>query len=256
MPRLALRFAKAVLATAVIAAGVAPGTARADIVENFESGVWSGGAEIDDNGVMFDCHLSARYNDGGFAIYLRETLRGLHVTLEGDRWALALGTEGQERVRIDNRYDAFVPMSVLASDVIDYEFGYDARAREAIAAGLRITLEGPAGRIEFPLSGTRRALQRLQECRSVYFPPDGARAPYPLTADLGGGGLGMDGVARESKVNNPGRAPRGPGEMATGPGGLTDRTMTKLSDRRIAGAPRELRPPRRADESKAPLRKD
>ncbi len=149
---------------------LAPFPATAEIARQYSAGFWAGALETDKSGEPFNCFMRAKHMRDGYFIFLRWAKDGFHLTLVDARWKLSSGTVFEARVKIDKRYDRTLTGSVLGPTLIDYPFGLEAEAWEAIAKGSQITVDSPTGTKSFPLTGTGKAIDVLMECASEYFP--------------------------------------------------------------------------------------
>ncbi len=97
---------------------------------------------------------------------------GFQLMLYGENWKLNQGEEFKGRVKVDKRYDALVEANILNTQAINYVFGFEKSAWQAIQAGNKITMEGPAGKKSFRLNGTSKAINVILECADEYFSPN------------------------------------------------------------------------------------
>lgn len=166
--------------TAATAILLMPAFATAEDIKTYQADFWKGGAQVGSDGQLFDCYMRAENLRDGYSIFLRWDDTGLHVSLFDNTWSLSAADNASGRVRVDQRYDENVPVQLLAPSVVDYRFGYDGWAWDAISTGSRISLEGPQGRIEFPLTGTGAAMRELNTCANEFFPePFDEELPSP-----------------------------------------------------------------------------
>ncbi|MDJ0822478.1 MAG: hypothetical protein QNJ09_11820 [Paracoccaceae bacterium] len=147
-----------------------PATAGAEITRQYSAGFWEGALETDNAGAPFNCFMRAQHLRDGYAIFLRWGKDGFHLSLVDARWALSPGTTFDARVRVDTRYDRQIQGAVLGPTLLDYPFAKDEAAWVAIASGSQITLDSPLGAKSFPLTGTSKAIDKLMECASEFFP--------------------------------------------------------------------------------------
>ena len=147
-----------------------PSLASAEILRQYSAGFWAGALEADNNGKPFNCFMRAKHMRDGYFIYLRWADDGFHLTLVDSRWSHVSGTTFEARVSVDKRYDQIIKGSAIGPTLLDYPFGLQEEAWEAIAKGSQISLDSPVGKKTFPLTGTGKAIDVLMECASEYFP--------------------------------------------------------------------------------------
>lgn len=146
---------------------------QAEVVAKIKAGFWEGGADADSTGKVTQCYLVAEHTTEHYNIFFRWEEDGLHLTLYKKNWTLEAGLSYRARVRIDRKFDSEIAVTHRKTNVIDFNFGRDQKAIDAIMAGSRIAVEGSAGKKSFPLSGTRKAIEKLIECADQYLEPSG-----------------------------------------------------------------------------------
>jgi len=144
------------------------GAAQSD-QQSLISGFWTGAYRVDAQEKPSACYLEAYQSDDKISIVLLWNHIGLHIVLHSEKWSLIDGEEYLGRVVIDKRFDKNVEAQNSSEQSIDYIFGYDEKAREAIQAGNSIAMEGPAGKVSFRLQGTRKAINVIMGCAQEYF---------------------------------------------------------------------------------------
>ncbi|MEP0944912.1 MAG: hypothetical protein ABJH63_02170 [Rhizobiaceae bacterium] len=147
-----------------------PLQSSAEIIKQYKAGFWVGGAETSQSGKIFNCFMRAKHQRDGYSIYFRWDGSGFHLTLLDSSWALSSGAEFTTTVRIDKRFSQQLNGSVLGTTVVDYPFGFNEDAWEAFKAGSKVSFGGPVGDKSFPLVGTSKAIDKLFECASEYYP--------------------------------------------------------------------------------------
>ena len=177
-----------------------PGLALAETTERFDVGFWRGGAQVDNDGNLFDCYLRAEHKRENYGIYLRYDGEGMHLSLMHDDWVMESGLEFRGRVRIDQRFDEDLRGRVLGATIVDYLIGFDDIAINAIKDGSQISLEGPQGAKKFPLTGTGKATEALMRCADKYYPQ--------VRASGGRGGAAVPKQAMPTQPKPPLQAPR------------------------------------------------
>jgi hypothetical protein len=122
-----------------------------------------------DQGEADYCYLQAQKSNGEFTILMLWNSAGFHIILYNNDWSLTKGEDFQALVRIDKRFNGLIAASTNSDVSIDYVFGFDEAPRKAFQEGSRIILEGPAGKKDFRLQGTRKAVTLLLDCADEYF---------------------------------------------------------------------------------------
>jgi hypothetical protein len=180
---------------------VASGLATASDYNEFRVGAWEGRAHRSDRtGEFTHCAISARYPDGTIFTLGISRDNFFTVFFGDEAWHLAEEARYPVELYMDGesigKYTAFATGDVT----LRIAFGTDRILFGALRLDARLTIKTALRDFSFPLTGTSRALTRLQDC------VDGERA----TAGAGGGNpFVRDDPARNPFKAGPVQAPRG-----------------------------------------------
>ena len=139
--------------------------AQAFMVDPIHVGNWEGGAYYDDNSRLFShCAVGVDYQNGVYLV-LGWDQNGLTLGFVDERWnALAVGSQTNVRVQIDNSWDSQGPANVIAQGHLVTVMGREPRPVTAMRRGLQLTATIGKEVIVFDLTSTNAAIDALAGC--------------------------------------------------------------------------------------------
>ena len=132
----------------------------------WSAGDWKGNAYIDRSGRFSHCMMSARYNSGISLHFLMFPNRDLFIGVAAPDWSLDPDSLYPMTLTIDGDRIRSAPGTVLKYDTgrLWLALGRDRQTRERLRQGLRLQLLQGDRRYAFQLTGTAKALLRLERC--------------------------------------------------------------------------------------------
>jgi hypothetical protein len=146
-----------ILGLALILGAATPGHA-------FNSGVWQGGPDTDEDGRFIDCTMTAQSGSGILLAFIISRERTWGLALADERWELNVGAVQDIELSID----AGAPIKAIAKVVdphgILVPLANDDLLVTALRQGKLLTISTKTGTFSFELSGTSGALAALAAC--------------------------------------------------------------------------------------------
>lgn len=139
--------------------------AQAFLAEPIVVGSWEGGAYYNDGNRLFShCAVGVDYNNGVYLI-LGWGPSGLYLGFLDERWNhLAVGSQTNVRIVIDDRWDSQGPASVIAQGQLETIMGTEPRPVTAMRRGLLLNATIGKETIGFDLTNTNAAIDALASC--------------------------------------------------------------------------------------------
>jgi len=139
--------------------------AQASMVDPIHVGNWEGGAYYDDNSRLFShCAVGVDYQNGVYLV-LGWDQNGLTLGFVDDRWnALAVGSQTNVRIQIDNSWDSQGPANVIGQGHLVTVMGREPRPVTAMRRGIQLTATIGKEVITFDLTSTNAAIDALAGC--------------------------------------------------------------------------------------------
>lgn len=157
-----------VVCLAVILSGLLPARSGARDLETFVVGNWGGLAYADEvTGEYSHCGIYASYRSD-ISLYFLLSESGLSVGLSHPDWQLQDHQSYTFTLSVDRRWRESVTGKVVDDDFIRADLGQRSAVIDALKRGYVLTVYARNETFEFNLTGTARAIDRLQECHRLH----------------------------------------------------------------------------------------
>lgn len=160
----------AVAVTIAVIVGAASGAAKAEIATEpyIRSGLWDGGAYMDDDGQFSHCFFGGRYGNGVVLVVMLLDDGSWTLNLWNDAWRLDRGETYQVTVRIASPSDRTLAERRMEAHgdgkVLGIEIEPDDRLYDDLGQGRSLTVSTARETLHLGLKDMAGALQQLRDC--------------------------------------------------------------------------------------------
>lgn len=157
---------RALLSALVLAAFGGTAQAAVQLIEGteFQTAGWAGAAVYEDDGTTFRaCYMLRDFGDTDLVFTLDKTGM-LSVGARNEAWNFEGDFETTVRFQMDDWVDVEVSAVAATPHVLLIPAGTDPEVMQAFRQGSQIAFSGDLGSVEFPLTGTTKALPALADC--------------------------------------------------------------------------------------------
>ena len=141
--------------------------AKSVVSEKFRSGPWLGKVFYDASGKGFQsCGIWARNHSGDWLGFLLSGDGNFRLSLYNEKWQLPENFTFDSIALLDRKFKYELKGRRTSPEQIDFEMKHTLKEIELFQAGALFQITTPFGPKAFSLRGTRKALNKLIQCRA------------------------------------------------------------------------------------------